>query len=315
MTKFELVEASRTRGLPAYKVTREKLIKQLDDWIYFSVIEKLPLSVLLWTSALYINRELTNMTSKLSDAVESIPEELINEVEYSKKGSSNKDIALKVIKAEQKSLETENSSDIEEDNTKKKDTNISLENKTLKNSEIEIFEEALENISSDFNSDTSQAKLDELKEDIETSDSTEELKQDKSPSKSKKIEQKLSKKLSKMISDLNVLSSEIKNESRNVSSENNSKTILDNTDSLKIEVSKDVISKALEDLKNLESSEDFNVDKIFSILDSNHDGKLGLKEVLEILEEINGEVKDNLSVEQMTVVSDMMNKIRENEGL
>ena len=77
MTTSELVDASKTRGLPAYKMNKAQLLAQLTDWITLSVHEQIPISILLFTSALYTSRDPLPIINKLSQAVKEIPDELV----------------------------------------------------------------------------------------------------------------------------------------------------------------------------------------------------------------------------------------------
>ena len=77
LTKLELIEASKARGMPAYKLKEDILKQQLSDWINLSVVENIPISILLFSSALYTNQRSNLLSHKLPEAVQEIPDELV----------------------------------------------------------------------------------------------------------------------------------------------------------------------------------------------------------------------------------------------
>lgn len=77
LTSIELAEACKERGLPAYKLPREKLLRQIKEWVNYSVTEEIPASILLLSSALYTKYNDLPIACKLPEILNKIPDELV----------------------------------------------------------------------------------------------------------------------------------------------------------------------------------------------------------------------------------------------
>lgn len=325
MTYYELVDACKDRGLPAYKIPKEQLLSQLKDWVNLSIIENLPTSVLLLSSALNTDYKGLPLHFRLSEILNKIPDELSDEISYAS-SKEKKDIAIKVIKAEEESILKENEEDssstttqdtklhtkssealIDEEKTIEESKEIHETNQ-INNQEIEGIEDALQKLTEKTSNATiASSELSELKDQSET------LSKIKSKSKSRS-EAKLHSKIQTFIKELDSLSDKIANKDDETFNKK-VETYLKETVSLigegkeeKIvehEVTKEEILKTLDYLKLIGADEE-KTKKIVDSLDADKDGYISLDKTLQLIEEIGDEFRTNISIKNFNVVLGML---------
>jgi len=308
MTTSELVDASKTRGLPAYKMNKAQLLAQLTDWITLSVHEQIPISILLFTSALYTSRDPLPIINKLSQAVKEIPDELKDEVEYSTR-SKDRDIAIKVIQAEEESLKAEKSERKEfddkhekEDSQRNSSSDQSIESK-VENEDIDVIEDALHKISKE--------KKNEIIEDTELKDFKTEI--SKFNQANKMPESNVSRKVASLVAKLDALADSIESQSGPTLQ---GKMLTNKADTeIDYEVSTEEVMNTISTLKNFDKNDYENLIKIVEFLDGDKNKKISLEETLDLLEQIGDEVKEIITTNQLGIVLNMLVKLKSENNL
>lgn len=173
LTRSELQQACRARGMRAYGLPDSKLKEQLSQWLDLSLNKKVPPSLLLLSRALMVP-ETIPMSDKLKATISALPDTVVTRTQGAigeKEGKMDHKTNIEIIKMEERKIE-------EERQEKEPQTTVCLQsNKTdeITNSDVKVLEQALDCLGKDKEMSVEKEELKELKE--EMADYQEDLKE------------------------------------------------------------------------------------------------------------------------------------------
>lgn len=147
MTRAELQQACRARGMRAYGLPESRLREQISQWLDLSLSKKVPPSLLLLSRALMIP-EATPMSDKLKATISALPDTVVARTKGAigeKEGKMDHRTNIEIIKMEERK--------IEEERKEKKDTepqpvvsepDVKKDEITAK--DVKVLEQALDSI-------------------------------------------------------------------------------------------------------------------------------------------------------------------------
>ena len=80
MTKAELREACRERGMRAYGLTQLGYRRQLQQWLDLSINKEVPISLLILSRAFTLDSKFTDPAAAVADSISSLDKDVVNEV-------------------------------------------------------------------------------------------------------------------------------------------------------------------------------------------------------------------------------------------
>ena len=80
MTKGELREACRERGMRAYGLTQLGYRRQLQQWLDLSINKEVPISLLILSRAFTLDSKFTDPAAAVADSISSLDKDVVNEV-------------------------------------------------------------------------------------------------------------------------------------------------------------------------------------------------------------------------------------------
>ncbi|MEN2496609.1 MAG: letm1 and EF-hand domain-containing protein 1, mitochondrial, variant 2 [Marteilia pararefringens] len=335
LTRSELREALKTRGLSAYQIPEDVMRSQLNDWVTLSIVEKIPASILLLSSAVCTNTGQKSLSSNLSSVIKDIPEELKNELKYAKEEVDSTD-AIKVIQAEEESIKEENMKTTE---SSEEETIQSMDETTgnklvpdddtttkIIESDFDNIQEALESVTPSITNITiEQSDIEDFKEDMKefedsnlVKDSGIEETKNMSLKKKNKSSKLLEKKIDSLVDELDDISNNISNNSHNSSDDlqksgknslKKSKTNPSPDISKKspLKISRKDLLKSLEGIKNYKKTDIRKAEKLIECLDTDRDGIIQVNNAIELLKNLEKD-SDNagLSIDQLSILSGLL---------
>lgn len=105
----ELQSACRSRGMRAYGMSEERLRSQLQEWIYLSLNEKVPPSLLLLSRAMLLPEDV-EVTEQLKVTLASLPETIATQTKAAigeREGKIDNKTKIEIIKEEQRKIKEE----------------------------------------------------------------------------------------------------------------------------------------------------------------------------------------------------------------
>ncbi|XP_046811796.1 mitochondrial proton/calcium exchanger protein, partial [Lucilia cuprina] len=106
---WELQQACKARGMRAYGLTKERMQKQLQEWIDLSLNEKVPPTLLLLSRAISISDD-SITTDKLKETLRVLPDSLANQTKAAigeREGKIDNKVKLEIIKEEVRKIQEE----------------------------------------------------------------------------------------------------------------------------------------------------------------------------------------------------------------
>ncbi|XP_058805734.1 mitochondrial proton/calcium exchanger protein isoform X2 [Phymastichus coffea] len=114
LTRPELQQACRARGMRAYGMSEQKLREQLSQWLDLSLNKKVPPSLLLLSRALMVP-ETISMSDKLKATISALPDSVVARTKGAigeKEGKLDHKTNIEIIKMEEKKIEEEREEEI-----------------------------------------------------------------------------------------------------------------------------------------------------------------------------------------------------------
>ncbi|XP_076750931.1 leucine zipper and EF-hand containing transmembrane protein 1 [Xylocopa sonorina] len=317
LTRSELQQACRARGMRAYGLPDSKLKEQLSQWLDLSLNKKVSPSLLLLSRALMVP-ETIPMSDKLKATISALPDTVVARTQGAigeKEGKMDHKTNIEIIKMEERKIE-------EERQEKEPQPAVSFQShKTdeITNSDVKVLEQALDSLGKDNKMSVEKEELKELKEEMaDYQEDLKELDEIKAAAKGQKdiesIEvskgaKHLFNKVNKMISKMDAVLEQLESEKQKKESQK--------TD----DKEKTTSSKAVEELvkidelilaiKKLQSVPDqhrlHRIEEILAKIDDDRDGSIKIEDVLKVLELI-GKEDIKLSKKQVDEILDLLDK-------
>ncbi|KAL7287017.1 hypothetical protein TKK_0018810 [Trichogramma kaykai] len=154
LTRTELQQACRARGMRAYGMSEQKLKEQLMQWLDLSLNKKVPPTLLLLSRALMVP-DTVPMTDKLKATISALPDTVITRTKgaiVEKEGKVDYKTNIEIIKMEEKKIEEERE---EEKTLKISDKHVQASNiyspflkkNEITTNDVKVLEQALETLS------------------------------------------------------------------------------------------------------------------------------------------------------------------------
>ncbi|XP_020293379.1 LETM1 domain-containing protein LETM2, mitochondrial [Pseudomyrmex gracilis] len=322
LTRAELQQACRARGMRAYGLPENRLREQLSQWLDLSLIKKVPPSLLLLSRALMIP-ETVPMSDKLKATISALPDTVVALTKGAigeKEGKLDHRTNIEIIKMEEKK--------IEEERKEKKETEPQptiVESNAAKDeitaTDVKVLEQALDSIGKDNKKMVvEKEELKELKEEMaEYQEDIKELYQIKAEAKGQadienirvsKGAKRLFNKVNKMISKMDAVLLELEQSEKKVKERIELLGPDEKRDAKDVEelVKIDELVAAIKQIQNV--PDDHRLKRITEILgkiDNDHDGAIKIEDVLKVVELI-GKEDVNLSEKQVDELIELIDK-------
>lgn len=157
MSRAELQQACRARGMRAYGMSEHRLREQLSQWLDLSLSKKVPPSLLLLSRALMVPDTMP-MSDKLKATISALPDSVVARTKGAigeKEGKLDHKTNIEIIKIEEEKIKEEREEEIEikqKENvaSKAKPQSILLEmpvkDDRITISDVKVLEQALDSI-------------------------------------------------------------------------------------------------------------------------------------------------------------------------
>ena len=152
LTRAELQQACRARGMRAYGMPENKLREQLSQWLDLSLVKKVPPSLLLLSRALMVP-EATPMSDKLKATISALPDDVVARTKGAigeKEGKIDHRTNIEIIKLEEKRIEEEREEEKEKEQkeSEPQPTIFSTDPKfdEITKTDVKVIEQALDSI-------------------------------------------------------------------------------------------------------------------------------------------------------------------------
>ncbi|XP_018060230.1 PREDICTED: LETM1 and EF-hand domain-containing protein anon-60Da, mitochondrial isoform X2 [Atta colombica] len=321
LTRAELQQACRARGMRAYGLPESRLKEQLSQWLDLSLIKKVPPSLLLLSRALMIP-ETMPMSDKLKATISALPDTVVARTKGAigeKEGKVDHRTNIEIIKMEERKIE-------EERKEKKEAEPQSIPESSTKTDEItttdvKVLEQALDSIGKDNKTmAVEKEEIKELKEEMaEYQEDIKELYQIKAEAKGQtdienikisKGANRLFKKVNKMISKMDAVLLELEQSEKKVKQRIESLGPDEKKDAKDVEelVKIDELIAAIKQIQSVPDEHRLKrIAEILGKIDDDRDGAIKIEDVLKVVELI-GKEDVNLSKEQVNELIELMDK-------
>lgn len=328
LTRAELQQACRARGMRAYGMPEQKLREQLTQWLDLSLNKKVPPTLLLLSRALMVPDTIP-MSDKLKATISALPDDIVARTKGAigeKEGKLDHETSIEIIKMEEKRIEEERA---EEKEIKEKEKNLKPEPIVLETlnrddeittTDVKVLEQALDSVGKDKKMSVEKEELKELKEEMaEYQEDIQELHQLKAEAKGvADIEnikvstgaKRLFNKVNRMINKMDAVLLEL---------EQSEKKMKEKMDSLPTEKKSDLqvteelirIDELIAAIKQIQKlPDDHRLTRITEILgkiDDDRDGAIKIEDVLKVIELI-GKEDIKLNSKQLNELVELMEK-------
>lgn len=317
LTRSELQQACRARGMRAYGLPDSKLKEQLSQWLDLSLNKKVPPSLLLLSRALMVP-ETIPMSDKLKATISALPDTVVARTQCAigeKEGTMDHKTNIEIIKMEERK--------IEEERQEKEPQPAAHEQKTdeITNTDVKVLEQALDSLGEDKKMSVEKEEIKELKE--EMADYQEDLKEFyeiKAAAKGQKeIESikvskgaiRLFKQVNKMIHKMDEVLTEL--ESKKQIKQTEKKEKVDEVEGTGVKAIEELvkIDELISAIKKMQNVPDQHrlqrITEILSKIDDDRDGAIKIEDVLKVLELI-GKEDIKLSKKQVDELLELIDK-------
>jgi len=320
LTRNELQQACRARGMRAYGLPESRLREQLSQWLDLSLVKKVPPSLLLLSRALMIP-ETIPMSDKLKATISALPDTVVARTQGAigeKEGKVDHRTNIEIIKMEERKIEEERK---EKKETEPQPTVLESSTKDeITTTDVKVLEQALDSIGKDHKTmAVEKEELKELKEEMaEYQEDVKELYQIKAEAKGQadienikisKGANRLFKKVNKMISKMDAVLLELEQSEKKVkqrieSVPNEKRDVKDVEELVKI----DELVAAIKQIQSVPDEHRLKrIAEILGKIDDDHDGAIKIEDVLKVVELI-GKEDVKLSKKQVDELVDLMDK-------
>ncbi|XP_011062478.1 PREDICTED: LETM1 domain-containing protein LETM2, mitochondrial [Acromyrmex echinatior] len=322
LTRAELQQACRARGMRAYGLPENRLKEQLSQWLDLSLVKKVPPSLLLLSRALMIP-ETMPMSDKLKATISALSDTVVARTKGAigeKEGKVDHRTNIEIIKMEERKIEEEREEKKEAEPSQPSIPESSTKTDEITTTDVKVLEQALDSIGKDNKTmAVEKEEIKELKEEMaEYQEDIKELYQIKAEAKGQtdienikisKGANRLFKKVNKMISKMDAVLWEL---------EQSEKKVKQRIESLGPEKkdTKDVeelvkIDELVAAIKQIQSVPDEHrlkrIAEILGKIDDDQDGAIKIEDVLKVVELI-GKEDVNLSKQQVDELIELMDK-------
>ncbi|XP_046749325.1 mitochondrial proton/calcium exchanger protein [Diprion similis] len=323
LTRAELQQACRARGMRAYGMPDSRLREQLAQWLDLSLGEKVPPTLLLLSRALMVSDTIPT-SDKLKATISALPDTVVTRTKGAiseKEGKVDHRTNIEIIKEEERKIEEERQEKRQESIPKPSMIDLTLQNQDeITTKDVKVLEEALDNLGKEKQMAVEKEEIKELKEEMaEYQEDIQELYKMKAQAKGEadieglkvsKGAKRLFTKVNKMIGKMDAVLAEL---------EQSEKKIKEKIEELSSEEKKDShvtaelvkIDELIAAIKRIQSvPDDSRLTRIAEILgkiDDDRDGAIKIEDVLRVVELI-GQEDVKLSKKQMDELIELMDK-------
>ncbi|XP_076244515.1 leucine zipper and EF-hand containing transmembrane protein 1 [Calliopsis andreniformis] len=319
LTRSELQQACRARGMRAYGLPESKLKEQLSQWLDLSLNKKVPPSLLLLSRALMVPESIP-MSDKLKATISALPETVVARTQGAigeKEGKMDHKTNIEIIKMEERK--------IEEERQEKKETEpqnlvhtFNHETDEITATDVKVLEQALDSLGKEKKKMVVQKEeLKELKE--EMADYQEDLKElyeikaaakgqeDIESIKVSKGAKRLFNKVNKMIRKMDAVLEQLESEKQE--KQKAEKAEIDESSKSAEELVKiDELITAIKRIQNVPDEHRLQrIAEILGKIDDDRDGAIKIEDVLKVVELI-GKEDIKLTKKQVNELIELLDK-------
>ncbi|XP_018396813.1 PREDICTED: LETM1 and EF-hand domain-containing protein anon-60Da, mitochondrial [Cyphomyrmex costatus] len=322
LTRAELQQACRARGMRAYGLPESRLKEQLSQWLDLSLIKKVPPSLLLLSRALMIP-EAMPMSDKLKATISALPDAVVARTKGAigeKEGKVDHRTNIEIIKMEERKIEEERK-EKKEAEPQPSIPESSTKTDEITTTDVKVLEQALDSIGKDNKTmAVEKEEIKELKEEMaEYQEDIKELYQIKAEAKGQtdienikisKGANRLFKKVNKMISKMDAVLLELGQSEKKVKQRIESLGPNEKKDAKDVEelVKIDELVAAIKQIQSVPDEHRLKrIAEILGKIDDDRDGAIKIEDVLKVVELI-GKEDVNLSKEQVNELIELMDK-------
>lgn len=319
LTRSELQQACRARGMRAYGLPESKLKEQLFQWLDLSLNKKVPPSLLLLSRALMVP-ETIPMSDKLKATISALPDTVVARTQGAigeKEGKMDHKTNIEIIKMEERKIEEERQEKKEVD---PQPAVSAYKSDEITNTDVKVLEQALDSIGKDKKTmSVEKEELKELKEEMaEYQEDIKELHEIKAAAKgqedienikeskgAKRLFNKVNKMIRKMDEVLEQLESEKKLKQKTGTTDTEESPSAKSAEEL---VKIEELITAIKKIQNV--PDEHRLDRIVEILakmDDDRDGSIKVEDVLKVVELI-GKEDIKLSKKQVHELIELIDK-------
>ncbi|KAH0953838.1 hypothetical protein HN011_012210 [Eciton burchellii] len=322
LTRAELQQACRVRGMRAYGLPESRLREQLSQWLDLSLNKKVPPTLLLLSRALMIP-EATPMSDKLKATISALPDTVVARTKGAigeKEGKMDHRTNIEIIKMEERKIEEERK-EKNDDSDKPIIMQPNVKKDEITATDVKVLEQALESIGKDNKTMVvEKEEIKELKEEMaEYQEDIKELYQIKAEAKGQadienikisKGAKRLFNKVNKMISKMDAVLTELEQSEKEVKERLKSLGPDEKENNKDIEelIKIDELVAAIKQIQNVPDEHRLKrIAEILGKIDDDHDGAIKIEDVLKVVELI-GKEDVKLSKEQVDELIELMDK-------
>ncbi|KAG7201202.1 hypothetical protein KM043_003989 [Ampulex compressa] len=321
LTRGELQQACRARGMRAYGMPESRLKEQLSQWLDLSLVKKVPPSLLLLSRALMVP-ETIPMSDKLKATISALPDAVVARTQGAigeKEGKLDHKTNIEIIKLEERKIEEERRErrDIEPQPTAFANN---LRKDEITATDVKVLEQALDTIGKDKKMAVEKEELKELKEEMaEYQEDIKELDQIKAEAKGQadiecikvsKGAKRLFNKVNKMIGKMDAVLAELEQSEKQVKQRLESLGSEEKTNAEAVEelVKIDELIGAIKKIQNVPDEHRLQrITEILGKIDDDRDGAIKIEDVLKVVEII-GKEDIKLSKKQVNELIELIDK-------
>ncbi|XP_012281545.1 mitochondrial proton/calcium exchanger protein [Orussus abietinus] len=321
LTRAELQQACKARGMRAYGLPDHKLKEQLSQWLDLSLNKKVSASLLLLTRALMVSDTIP-MTDKLKATISALPDAVVARTTGAigeKEGKLDHRTNIEIIKLEEKKIEEERR---EKKEAPPEPVVFTRSDKIdeITTTDVKALEQALDTIGKDKKMAVEKEEIKELKEEMaEYQEDIQELYKMKAEAKGEadiesikvsKGAKRLFNKVNKMISKMDAVLTELEQSEKKMKKEIEAlppDVKLDSKAAAEL-VRIDELIAAIKKIQNV--PDEFRLAHIAEILgkiDDDRDGAIKIEDILKVVELI-GKEDVKLSKKQVNELIELMDK-------
>lgn len=300
LTRAELQQACRARGMRAYGMPENRLREQLSQWLDLSIHKKVPPSLLLLSRALMVPDTMP-MSDKLKATISALPDDVLARTKGAiteKEGKVDHRTNIEIIKLEERKIEEERQEKKDEIQPEPIVATQTDKQDEITSVDVKVLEQALDSIAKDKKMAIEKEEIKELKEEMaEYQEDIQELHLIKAEAKKggtsdiddlkvSKGADRLFKKVNKMIGkmdhvlkELEKSEQQVKKKIETLSPENKQDVAVVEEELVKI----DELVAAIKQIQNLpDESRLKRMSEVLDKIDVDKDGAIKIEDVLKV---------------------------------
>lgn len=321
LTRSELQQACRARGMRAYGMPESRLKEQLSQWLDLSLNKKVPPSLLLLSRALMVP-ETIPMHDKLKATISALPDTVVARTQGAigeKEGKVDHKTNIEIIKMEERKIEEERQEKSESEPQPAVFAQ-SPKNDEITTTDVKVLEQALDSVGKDKKMAVEKEELKELKEEMaDYQEDIQELNEIKAAAKGQadienikvsKGASRLFNKVNKMIGKMDAVLMQLEKSEKKVKQKIEALSTAENADNKAVEelVRIDELIAAIKQIQNVPDEHRLRrIAEILGKIDDDRDGAIKIEDVLKVVELI-GKEDVKLSKKQVDELIELMDK-------